>query len=124
MSKIEELGGSVFGCFDDVGICIMTCVCPCITWGQAMEDAGEGSCLVHAALVACIPCWLPLATSSNNETIDKKLGGQPPGFCSTCICFCCCSHCAICQTARAVKKGKEMGLLKPNGAPAVEEMAK
>ena len=123
MSKIDQYGGGLCSCFDDIGICAITCLAPCVTWGQAMENAGEGSCLIHGVLLACIPCWMPVATAMNQENIDKKLGGQGKGFVSVCCTHCCCSACAICQVARAVNRAKAEGLLK-NGAPAEEEMEK
>ena len=46
---------SFCGCFDDVAICCITCVCPCITYGQNSQKMGndcfmDGRCL--AKLVA------------------------------------------------------------------------
>jgi len=116
-SKVEELGGGYFGCFQDIGTCAVGCLCPCITWGQAMEAAGEGTCLCHACAVYCVPCWLPFVTASGQTSVDRKLGGQGDGFLKACLCHCLCPHCAICMVARAVNKGKEQGLLKGVGAP-------
>jgi Cys-rich protein (TIGR01571 family) len=123
-NKIEALGGGTFGCFDDTGICVMTCCCPCIQWGQSMEDAGMGSMLVNCLLITCVPCWNPVMTAMQTQDVDKRLGGPGDNLMGSLVCYCCCGPCAMCQLARAVKKGKEQGLLKAGGAPAEEEMAK
>ncbi|KAK5770623.1 hypothetical protein PVK06_046775 [Gossypium arboreum] len=35
-------------CFDDPANCVITCVCPCITFGQVAEIVSRGSkCKVH-----------------------------------------------------------------------------
>jgi Cys-rich protein (TIGR01571 family) len=121
MSKIEELSGGIFNCFDDMGICCYVYCCAPCAWGQITEDAGIHSCMMGACLICCVPCWYPLGTSMNQEEIDKKMGGQGMGMGKTLLCQCCCGPCTICAVARAVKKGRETGLLKI-GAPQQEEM--
>lgn len=121
MSKVEELGGGVFNCFDDCGICVYTFFCPYCQLGQSLEDAGEQSCAVSCLLSCCIPCWYPIATSSQQETVDKKMGGQGMGYGKALLCQFCCGPCSVCRFARAVKKAKAQGLLRA-GAPQQEEM--
>ena len=124
MSKIDELGGGLFSCFDDIEICAITCLVPCVTWGQIIEGTNQGEMIIHAALVACVPCWHPCVTAITTDKIETQLGGQPKGFVTQCCCYCCCGPCTFCQVARAVKKAKATGLIKPRGAPAVDEMEK
>lgn len=36
----------LFNCFDDLGICIIAYLAPCVLFGQNAEKIGEGSCLL------------------------------------------------------------------------------
>jgi Cys-rich protein (TIGR01571 family) len=35
---------SLFGCFDDLSVCVKTCFCPCITAGRVADSVGTKTC--------------------------------------------------------------------------------
>lgn len=44
--QVGQWSHSLFGCFDDCGICIIAYFVPCVTFGQNAEAIGEGSCVM------------------------------------------------------------------------------
>ena len=60
-TKLEEYGGSKWDCFSDMGVCLYTCCCAQCALSEALERAGEGSCIGNCAsarhLVGRPRCW-------------------------------------------------------------------
>ncbi|KAL1125407.1 hypothetical protein V6Z11_A13G042100 [Gossypium hirsutum] len=62
-------------CFDDPANCVITCICPCITFGQVAEIVSRGSkCKVHF-------CCCPLALCQEyrelkNRGFDMEIGWE------------------------------------------------
>ncbi|RUS19008.1 PLAC8 family-domain-containing protein, partial [Endogone sp. FLAS-F59071] len=94
-------------CFGDCGLCIQTCCCPCITYGQNKDKMlGDGSCFAHGAVF----CLLVALTGSigscilgfmNRGEVRARYGIQGDG-CSDCMTHCCCSCCALIQEGREI----------------------
>ncbi|CAA6658920.1 unnamed protein product [Spirodela intermedia] len=91
-------------CFDDVGNCCITCLCPCVTFGQIAEivDGGSSSCGGSGAMywaILCVTGWACLFSCFYRS----KLRGQfflEEAPCSDCLVHCCCESCALCQEYR------------------------
>ncbi|GAQ85584.1 hypothetical protein KFL_002420170 [Klebsormidium nitens] len=96
-----------FGCFEDCGLCIVTCFVPCITFGQTAEviDNGVTSC----ATAAAICCLIEAVTSCScfySCTYRKKLRlrfGLPEEPCNDVCVHCCCWCCAFIQEYRELQ---------------------
>ncbi|KAF8022508.1 hypothetical protein BT93_F0122 [Corymbia citriodora subsp. variegata] len=97
----------LFGCFNDLSNCLITCFCPCITFGQDAEiiDRGRTSCACAGALCCLIfiffDCsfWYTCTYRTKLRGLYSILGDQ---------CGDCCVHfwrepCALCQEYRELK---------------------
>ncbi|BAF09145.1 cell number regulator 2 [Oryza sativa Japonica Group] len=133
-SKPEDVGGGVttafamqgkvplaawstglFNCFDDCGNCCVTCLCPCITFGQIAEiiDRGSSSCGTSGALYALVM----LLTGCNcvyscfyRAKMRSQYGLQEKP-CADCPVHFFCEPCALSQEYRELKKrGFDMNL--------------
>ncbi|KAK8949691.1 Protein PLANT CADMIUM RESISTANCE 2 [Platanthera zijinensis] len=95
-------------CCDDKHNCLVTCCCPCITFGQIAEivDRGSSSCGTSGALYALI-CFLTGCQSIFSCFYRAKMRGQyslKEGPCADCIVHCFCEPCALCQEYRELKR--------------------
>ncbi|XP_030455368.2 cell number regulator 10-like [Syzygium oleosum] len=94
------------GCFEDPSNCVITCCCPCITFGQNAEiiDRGATSCggggLIYYLLayfgVACL-------YSCSYRTKLRGLHSLQEDPCADCLVHWCCACCALCQEYRELK---------------------
>merc|ERR1711934_149520 len=103
--NIVRYGGSVTACCDDIGICCYGSCCPCAQFGANQEYVGDNCflCCCAFTILADLGCE-PCLHASQRDKLEVHLGGQPKGLCGQLCCdTCCCSWCAICQEARAIK---------------------
>ncbi|XP_020255215.1 cell number regulator 2-like [Asparagus officinalis] len=94
-------------CCDDIGTCIITCFCPCITFGRVAEiiDRGTTTCEVSAVLYAIICCltgchWILSCFYRKKIRNIFFLEDSP---CPDCLLHFCCDTCALCQEYRELK---------------------
>ncbi|XP_024029006.1 protein PLANT CADMIUM RESISTANCE 2 [Morus notabilis] len=102
-------------CCDDPANCMVTCFCPCITFGQIAEivDKGSSSCgsrgATYGLLLGCtgLACLYSCSYRS-------KLRGQydlEESPCVDCLVHFCCETCALCQEYRELKeRGFDLGI--------------
>ncbi|AQK53213.1 Cell number regulator 2 [Zea mays] len=95
-------------CFDDCHNCCVTCVCPCITFGQTAEiiDRGSTSCGTSGALYALVMLLTgcQCVYSCFYRAKMRAQYGLQVSPCSDCCVHCCCQCCALCQEYRELKK--------------------
>ncbi|OAY59207.1 cell number regulator 2 [Manihot esculenta] len=94
------------GCREDFKNCLITCFCPCITFGRNAEiiDKNVISCgcsglVLFALSYVGVPCLYSFP-------YRRKLRAQyslPAEPCSDFWVHCCCLHCALCQEYRELK---------------------
>ncbi|KAM0940962.1 putative PLAC8 motif-containing protein [Dioscorea sansibarensis] len=95
------------GCTDDVGNCMMTFCCPCVTFGKIAEiiDRGSSSCGASGAIYALIAvvtgCQCIYSCSYRSKM--RALYGLPESPCPDFLIHCCCEACALCQEYRELK---------------------
>ncbi|KAF3614825.1 Cell number regulator 1 [Capsicum annuum] len=101
-------------CFDDPANCLVTCVCPCITFGQISEILNKGttSCASRGALYGLLGVTgLPSLYSCFYRS---KMRGQydlEEAPCVDCLVHVFCEPCALCQEYRELKnRGFDMGI--------------
>ncbi|XP_044420758.1 cell number regulator 2 [Triticum aestivum] len=102
-------------CFDDCGNCCITCLCPCITFGQVAEiiDRGSTSCGASGALYALIMLLTgcQCVYSCFYRAKMRAHYGLQESPCADCCIHWCCEPCALCQEYRELKKrGFDMNL--------------
>lgn len=100
-------------CFDDMGVCCLTCWCPCVTYGDNVEKVSDGQsscciwgtlyCLAMGMAYFCVPLNCCLQCGPRGD-IRRAYGlVEDP---NDCLVSCCCSYCALCQEARQLQKPK------------------
>ncbi|XP_060193608.1 cell number regulator 2-like [Lycium barbarum] len=101
-------------CFDDPANCLVTCVCPCITFGQISEILNKGttSCAGRGALYGLL--GLTGFPSLYSCFYRSKMRGQydlEEAPCVDCLVHVFCEPCALCQEYRELKnRGFDMGI--------------
>ncbi|KAI3962997.1 hypothetical protein MKW98_015941 [Papaver atlanticum] len=91
-------------CFTDFSNCVMTCWCPCFTFGQTSEivDRGTSSCGQNGALYVVVavvfgcPCIYSCAYRTKLRQ-TYNIDGSP---CCDFMTHWCCNGCALCQEYR------------------------
>ncbi|CAL4936890.1 unnamed protein product [Urochloa decumbens] len=103
----SQWSSGLFDCFDDCGLCCLTCWCPCITFGRVAEivDRGATSCGTSGALYALLAyftgCqWIYSCTYRSKMRAQFGLPENP--CCDCCVHFCC-EPCALCQQYKELK---------------------
>ncbi|PAN06700.1 hypothetical protein PAHAL_1G281700 [Panicum hallii] len=107
----------LFDCFDDVGNCCVTCLFPCITFGQVAEivDRGSTSCGASAALYTLIVALTGYGFQSIFSCFYRaKLRAQfglEESPCPDCLVHFFCEWCALCQEYRELSnRGFDMNI--------------
>ncbi|KAF3974860.1 hypothetical protein ACB098_02G165000 [Castanea mollissima] len=102
-------------CFDDPANCLITCICPCITFGQIAEIVNKGSvsCAASGSLyglllgLTALPCLYSCFYRSRLRG-QYDLAEDP---CVDCLVHFCCETCALCQEYRELRsRGFDMGI--------------
>ncbi|KAJ4793756.1 PLANT CADMIUM RESISTANCE 2 [Rhynchospora pubera] len=113
-SHLSQWSTGLCHCLDDPGNCMITCLCPCITFGQTAEIVDKGSCsCVSSGLAYLLFCSLGLGClyscfyrSKMRSQYDLNEGPLPD-----CLVHFCCEPCALCQEYRELKsRGLDMGI--------------
>ncbi|OWM79228.1 hypothetical protein CDL15_Pgr003400 [Punica granatum] len=106
-------------CCDDPANCMITCFCPCITFGQIAEIVDRGSSSSeHSGCAAKGTIYGLLAMTGfaclYSCFYRSKLRGQydlDEAPCVDCLVHFCCEACALCQEYRELKsRGFDMGI--------------
>ncbi|XP_010269384.1 PREDICTED: cell number regulator 1-like [Nelumbo nucifera] len=102
-------------CCDDPAICLVTCCCPCVTFGQIAEIVNRGSlpcsasCVIYGMLQA-----IPSLSCLYSSCYRSKLRAQydlEEAPCVDSLVHLCCEACALCQEYRELKnRGFDMGI--------------
>lgn len=92
------------GCFDNMGLCIITYFVPCYTFGKNAEAVGD-SCLL-CGLVYFVPLANIVALLSVRGKI-RESSGIPGGCCEDLLMIFFCHFCALVQEAQEVQAPAE-----------------
>ncbi|KAK6258504.1 hypothetical protein SCA6_012978 [Theobroma cacao] len=101
-------------CCDDPANCLITCLCPCVTFGQIAEIVNKGS--ISCAASGAVYGLLVLAGLSclYSCVYRSRLRGQydlEEAPCADCLVHFCCETCSLCQEYRELKnRGFDMGI--------------
>jgi len=98
----SEWSHGLFGCFDNLGLCIVTYFAPCYTAGKVAETIDKNCLLWGILLVVPIVGLVTLYLS--RKGIREKQGIEASAlndFCTVCWCGCC----------ALIQEGREMGIM-------------
>ncbi|XP_073010304.1 cell number regulator 1-like [Typha latifolia] len=101
-------------CLDDPGNCLITCLCPCITFGQIAEIVDRGTCpCVASGMVYGLLCLTGMGCLYSCFYRSKMRGeydlAEAPA--ADCLVHFCCETCALCQEYRELKnRGFDLGI--------------
>ncbi|KAI4295643.1 hypothetical protein L6164_035665 [Bauhinia variegata] len=101
-------------CLNDPANCLVTCCCPCVTFGLIAEivDKGESSCVYSGAMYGLLAltgfaCLYSCFYRSNM----RAQYDLPEAPCMDCFVHFCCETCALCQEYRELHNhGFDMGI--------------
>ncbi|KAK4840750.1 hypothetical protein QYF36_017238 [Acer negundo] len=101
-------------CCDDPANCLITCFCPCITFGQIAEIVNQGSVSCAASGVIYGLLGLTGLSCLYSCSYRSRLRGQydlEEAPCEDCLVHFCCETCALCQEYRQLRnQGFDMGI--------------
>ncbi|XP_048772880.1 uncharacterized protein LOC125678452 [Ostrea edulis] len=102
-----EWSNSLFGCFNDFGICIITYIIPCYSFGKNAEAVGESCCCCGVAYLFPV-LHLVAGTSIRGKVRQEKgiLGSMIGDFLTVLFC----PFCAIVQEAQELRGDRLMGM--------------
>ncbi|ERN18866.1 hypothetical protein AMTRI_Chr07g24720 [Amborella trichopoda] len=105
-SRPPQWTTSLTGSCDDGVLCCITCVLPCITFGQIAEvlDEGHTSCLVHGFIYGLL--WTMGCHCLHSCTYRGRLREKynlPEEPCNDFCVHWCCDACALCQEYAELK---------------------
>ncbi|KAA8547217.1 hypothetical protein F0562_003627 [Nyssa sinensis] len=108
-------------CFDDPANCLITCVCPCVTFGQIAEIVNKGStsCAASGAIYGLLLglTGLPCLYSCFYRSGLRGQYDLEEAPCVDCLVHFGCETCALCQEYRELKnRGFDMGIGKHNSS--------
>ncbi|KAK6166389.1 hypothetical protein SNE40_023095 [Patella caerulea] len=96
----NEFQHGLFGCFDNLGLCIISYFVPCYQFGKNAEAVGE-SCLLCGILFLIPVVDLFLGAHIRTKIRDSKgIGGS---FVGDLLFWFCCPCCALVQEAQEVE---------------------
>lgn len=88
---------SLFACFGNVGVCLITYLVPCYTAGKVAEAVGD-SCPL-CCCIFCIPVLNIICGGCIRRKVREKRGIKG-SLCGDIVIFFCCPCCALVQEAR------------------------
>ncbi|GMH40500.1 hypothetical protein BSKO_08404 [Bryopsis sp. KO-2023] len=102
MAAPNQWSTSLYGCFDDCGICLYGyCCLPCLYGDNVAKATGGGSC-GPCCLYTCCPGFACIFAGGKRTEIRNKYN-LPEEPCSDCCVHFWCSPCGVCQEARQLK---------------------
>ncbi|XP_058181086.1 cell number regulator 2-like [Rhododendron vialii] len=98
----------LFGCFEDVPNCLITCFCPFVTFGQIAEIVDKGATFIFQSRICiagmCCECTGGCLYSCFYRSKLRNQYALVESPCADCCVHCSCLCCALCQEYRELKK--------------------
>ena len=97
----------LFSCTDDVGQCLTTWCCPCITFGKNKgaydnKENDSESCLIFCVLSVVFSIAIPFYRANFRGEIRNKYN-IPGTYVGDCFTACCCGCCSLIQEQKELK---------------------
>jgi len=98
----------LFGCFENLNICLTTLFCGICRNVDSQVTAGvlgRNEAVTHALLQGFCACiYIPFMQPCKRAEMRAQLGGAPEWTCMDVLISICCFECSVCQEAREVDK--------------------
>ena len=107
---MAEWKTGIFGCFDDLKLCVVTWLFPCLTTGKIAESLGTDTCFMGGCKIF-IPCYNLFYLKGQRDAVREKQGIADEG-CAGWLYICCLGGLSVMQTARELgvdPLGEKMG---------------
>lgn len=93
---------SLFGCFEDCGLCTTTICCPCVTYGRTKDKMNPESGFCLNCVVWCTVSHIvgPWFMGYRNRRVIRRMRNIPGTTCGDCCVHFCCPCCGLIQEAR------------------------
>ncbi|QHN82383.1 Cell number regulator [Arachis hypogaea] len=104
--RLQRWSTGLCRCFDDPANCVVTCFCPCITFGQIAEIVSKGTstCTCEGAIYGALALiGFPCLYSCFYRSKMRAQYELPEAPCMDCLVHFCCETCALCQEYRELK---------------------
>ncbi|KAH9509756.1 Cell number regulator 3 [Bulinus truncatus] len=108
-AAMAEWQHGLFGCFSNIGLCLITYFVPCYTFGKNAEAVGD-SCLL-CCLVFFVPFLNVLGLLSVRGKIrsSRNIGGS---IITDFLAVMCCTFCALVQEAQEVQAPRTVVMIR------------
>ncbi|XP_033639285.1 protein PLANT CADMIUM RESISTANCE 3-like [Asterias rubens] len=92
-----EWDAGLFGCFDNIGLCLITYVVPCYIAGKLAEQNGE-SCMMYGvfSVLGCVGLW----SMTKIRGMTRAAKGIDGDYTNDLLMIWCCTLCALVQEAQ------------------------
>ncbi|XP_002740407.1 uncharacterized protein LOC100373489 [Saccoglossus kowalevskii] len=97
---MTEWDSGLFGCFSECGLCVVTYILPCYTFGKTAETLGESCCTY--ALSLFVPILNMVCLVKVRGRVREKYGIEGDTL-NDCLMVFCCPLCTLVQEAIQVK---------------------
>ena len=98
--KTHEWAHGLCGCFDNMGICLMAFIAPCVSFGQTAETLGK-SCCIYGWLFA-VP-FLNCLLEVQQRLEIRNIRDIPGSFLGDLLLVSLCTPCTLAQEAQEVE---------------------
>ena len=99
---------SLCSCFDNFGLCLVTFIFPCVTFGQITHEAGTCSC-IPGGISLFVPLWNIILMTNTRTAVRKK--NNIAGDCmEDFLTIFCCNLCALVQMKQELDLGMGEGM--------------
>lgn len=113
---------SLFDCFNDMEVCLLSCCCPAIRWAHTMQIMGffsfwagfaifAGLSFISSLMVLGIGLGLCAIVGAYYRQQMRKKFRMDNGTCTSVVfdllAYCCCTPCAIAQEAQHVTEARK-----------------
>ncbi|KAL4276190.1 protein PLANT CADMIUM RESISTANCE 2-like isoform X1 [Arachis ipaensis] len=117
--RLQRWSTGLCRCFDDPANCVVTCFCPCITFGQIAEIVSKGTstCTCEGAIYGALALiGFPCLYSCFYRSKMRAQYELPEAPCMDCLVHFCCETCALCQEYRELKnRGIDLSIAPSSG---------
>jgi Cys-rich protein (TIGR01571 family) len=94
----------IFSCFDEPGTCCISCLCPCIQFGEISSEFDQRNCFTCGAAFAILAyCNLDWCLHTYTRLEIREKYGIEGSVIEDCLCATCCRACALTQARREVE---------------------
>lgn len=97
---MESWQHSIFGCFSNLGLCIITYFAPCYTFGKNAEVVGEGCCFCGCMYLVPGVNYFAMTQIRGMIRSSRNIAGS---ICEDLLLVLLCPFCTLIQEAKEIR---------------------